>query len=349
MSNYFKINNLNCFFGKHTILENITFSIKKKGDIVCFLGPSGVGKTTLLRSIAGLEKNISGEIKLNNKLMSSNSFNLDPEYRNMALSFQENCLFPNKNILENINLGIKKNHAKKININNLISGFYLSGMLDKYPHEISTGEAQRVSLLRSLATEPELLLLDEPFANIDQNLKEELQKKLKTFLKKNLISTIIVTHDSEEAFYFSDQCGVILDKKIEQIDTPYNIHHNPVSEKVATFLNRGNLLNAVVVGPNKINHKVLGMIEGNFSKKYKIGKKVKLLIQPEDLTHDDKSKLKLKIIDVKFRGANFDYTLELNEKESINVQVHSHHIHRHKITEYFGVKVPIFIDHLVCF
>ena len=349
MFNYLNVNNLNCFYGNHVILEDITFSIKKKGDITCFLGPSGVGKTTLLRAIAGLEKNISGEIKLNEKLISSNSFNLSPEYRNIALSFQENCLFPNKTILENINIGLKKSHKKKININNLISDFYLGGILNQYPHEISTGEAQRVSILRSLATEPELLLLDEPFANIDQNLKEELQIKLKIFLKKNLISTIIVTHDSNEAFYFGDECGLILDKKIEQIDTPYNIHHRPVSEKVAKFLNRGNFINAFVIGKNKLNHKVLGLIKGSFSNKHKIGTEVKLLIQPEDLTHDDKSKLKLKIIDIKFRGSNFNYTLQLNEKENIIVQVHSHHIHQHKIKEYFGIKLPIIINHLVCF
>ena len=194
-----------------------------------------------------------------------------------------------------------------------------------------------------------MLLLDEPFSNIDQSLKEELQLKIKKILNEINISTIIVTHDSYEAFYMGNKCGIILDHSLKQFDIPYNIYHYPNSVEVVNFLNRGILIEAKVTGKDSLENTELGTIKGNFIKKQSIGSTVQLLIQPEDLEHDDQSNLKLEVVDRKFRGTNFIYTLKTMNNQLVPVFVHSHHEHQHKIKDKFGIKRPIYIDHLVCF
>jgi len=193
------------------------------------------------------------------------------------------------------------------------------------------------------------LLLDEPLSNIDQSFKEEIQVKLKKILKNLKITTIIVTHDSYEAFYLGDKCGLILNGQLKQFDIPYNVYHFPNSKEVVNFLNRGILIPAKVTGENTLENDDLGTIEGNFIKHYPKGSNVQLLLQPEDLEHDDKSNLKLEVVDRKFRGTNFIYTLKTPSNNLIPVFVHSHHIHQHEVDEKFGIKRPIHIDHIVCF
>ena len=316
------------------------------------MGPSGIGKTTILRTIAGLENINKGSITLKGKTLSSEKINIEPENRNISLAFQENSLFPHYTIKKNILLGAERNENKKsksINFEELIDLLDISQILDKFPHEISAGEAQRASLARSLITQPDLLLLDEPLSNVDQSFKEEIQEKLKKVLKNSKTTTIIVTHDSYEAFYLGSKCGIILNQELKQFDDPYNVYHLPNSEEVVNFLNRGILIPAEVTSPKSLENKDLGTITGNFVKPFPIGSNVKLLIQPEDLHHDDGSNLKFEVIDRKFRGTNFIYTLKTPTNTLIPVFVHSHHIHQHEVDEKFGIKRPIHIDHIVCF
>ncbi|MDC1096411.1 ABC transporter ATP-binding protein [Pelagibacteraceae bacterium] len=354
-SNFLEIKNATFTASKLNKIINVSLNIKKEGEIISLLGPSGIGKTTILRTIAGLQNLESGSISLKGKIISSNNYNLEPEKRNIALSFQDNSLFPHCNILENINFGAKRNTNTKFKYTaeDLIKILKLEGLSKKFPHQVSSGEAQRVSLARSLMSKPDLLLLDEPFSNIDQNLKDELQHKIKKLLKEINITTILVTHDSYEAFYMADKCGIILNQSLKQFDVPYNIHHEPNSMEVARFLNRGVFVNAKVVSNDcavhSLEHKELGIIKGKLVNNFPVGSGVKLLLQPEDLVHDDQSKLKLEVVDRKFRGTNFIYTLQTKNDERISVFVHSHHIHQHKLEESFGIKTPIFIDHLVCF
>jgi len=349
--NYFEVKNVDFCAGGKTKVKNVSFSIKDKGDIICLLGPSGIGKTTILRTIAGLEKINNGSIKLNNKLISSKDKNTEPEDRNISLAFQENSLFPHYNVEKNISIGAesKNNKKKKISLKEIIKFLNLNNILNKYPHEISAGEAQRASLARSLVSNPDLLLLDEPLSNVDQSFKEEIQVELKQLLKKFKITTIIVTHDSYEAFYLGSKCGIILNGQLKQYDDPYNVYHFPNSIEVVNFLNRGILIPAKVTGENSLENKDLGTIKGNFIKHYPNGSDVQLLLQPEDLEHDDQSNLKLEVVDRKFRGTNFIYTLKTNSNLLIPVFVHSHHIHQHEVDEKFGIKRPINIDHIVCF
>ena len=349
--NFLEIENVTFAASKKNKVNNVSLSIENEGDIICLLGPSGIGKTTILRTIAGLEKIDSGKIFLKNNLISSKDFHIEPEHRNISLSFQDNCLFPHYNVLQNINFGADRNQDKKknLNVSDVIKFLHLDHVVDKFPHQISSGEAQRVSLARSLLSKPDLLLLDEPLSNVDQSFKEEIQVKLKKILTELKITTIIVTHDSYEAFYLGTKCGIILDGQLKQYDDPYNVYHFPNSIEVVTFLNRGILIPAKVTGENSLENNDLGIIKGNFIKHYPKGSNVQLLLQPEDLEHDDKSNLKLEVVDRKFRGTNFIYTLKTLNNLLIPVFVHSHHIHQHEVDEKFGIKRPINIDHIVCF
>jgi len=351
IKNFLEIKNVTFAASKKNKVNNVTLNIEKEGEIICLLGPSGIGKTTILRSIAGLEKIHSGKILLKNKIISSNEIHVEPEKRNIALSFQDNSLFPHYNVIQNIEFGAERNKKKKkdLKIDDLIKLLNLEHVKNKFPHEISSGEAQRASLARSLISKPDLLLLDEPLSNVDQSFKEEIQVKLKKILTDLKITTIIVTHDSYEAFYLGSKCGIILDGQLKQYDDPYNVYHFPNSVEVVNFLNRGILIPAKVIDEESLENEDLGIIKGNFIRRYPKGSEVRLLLQPEDLEHDDKSNLKLEVVDRKFRGTNFIYTLKTSSNKLIPVFVHSHHIHQHEVDEKFGIKRPITIDHIVCF
>ena len=349
--NFLEINNVTFAASDKNKVSNVSLNIENEGDIICLLGPSGIGKTTILRTIAGLEKVQSGKIVLKNNIISSKDIHIEPEKRNISLSFQDNCLFPHFNVIKNIEFGAARNKKKKkdLSIEEVVKFLHLEHIIDKFPHEISSGEAQRASLARSLLSKPDLLLLDEPLSNVDQSFKEEIQVKLKKILNELKITTIIVTHDSYEAFYLGSKCGIILNGQLRQYDDPYNVYHFPNSVEVVNFLNRGILIPAKVTGENSLENEDLGTIKGNFIKHYPKGSDVQLLLQPEDLEHDDKSNLKLEVVDRKFRGTNFIYTLKTLSNLLIPVFVHSHHIHQHEVDEKFGIKRPINIDHIVCF
>ena len=349
--NFLEIKDVTFEASKVNKVHNVTFNIEKEGDIVCLLGPSGIGKTTILRTIAGLSKIKSGQILLKDKIISSDKIHIEPENRNISLSFQDNCLFPHYNVIQNIQFGAERNKKKKqtISTNDIIKFLNLEKIKDKFPHQISAGEAQRAALARSLVTKPDLLLLDEPLSNVDQSFKEEIQVKLKRLLTESKITTIIVTHDYYEDFYLGRKCGIILHGQLRQFDNPYNVYHFPNSVEVVNFLNRGILVPAKVTGVDSLENEDLGLIKGNFVKTYPKGSDVQLLLQPEDLQDDDQSNLQLEVVDRKFRGTNFIYTLKTLTNKLIPVFVHSHHSHQHELKDKFGIKRPIYIDHIVCF
>ena len=315
MDNFFEVKNVDFIIDGKTKVKNMSFSIEKEGDIVCLLGPSGIGKTTILRAIAGLQKIKNGHIKLKGKVLASDEINIEPENRNISLSFQENSLFPHYTVEKNILLGEEKNadnKDKQISFKEIVDILDISQILNQYPHQ--------------------------PLSNIDQSHKEDIQEKLKKMLSKLKITTIIVTHDSYEAFYLGSKCGIILNNQLKQYDDPYNVYHLPNSIEVVNFLNRGILIPAKVTSPKSLENEELGTITGNFVKPFPLGADVKLLIQPEDLEHDDKSNLQLEVVDRKFRGTNFIYTLKTLKNLLIPVFVHSHHIHQHDVQERFGIK-----------
>ena len=181
--NFLEINNVTFKASEKNKVNNVSLKIENEGDIICLLGPSGIGKTTILRTIAGLEKIDSGTIVLKNKVLSSKEMHIEPENRNISMAFQDNSLFPHYNVLENIKFGAERNKKKKgIEINDLIKFLHIDHVINKFPHQISSGEAQRASLARSLLSNPDLLLLDAPLSNVDQSFKAEIQVKIKQII-----------------------------------------------------------------------------------------------------------------------------------------------------------------------
>ena len=200
-----EINNLSHGYNENNeFLKNINLDISS-GEKVAILGPSGCGKSTLLRLIAGLEKPNTGDIKINGQLVSSNNFLTPPEKRNIGLVVQEKALFPHLSIHANISFGIKKDKEKNTIVSDLLNLFKIEDLKNKYPHEISGGEQQRVALARSLAPNPKFLMLDEPFSALDKNLKESLYEEISEVFSRKNTTILLVTHDNSEAQIMTDR------------------------------------------------------------------------------------------------------------------------------------------------
>ena len=205
MTNILEINNLNHSYAKElATITDFSFSLKK-GEIVSILGESGSGKTTLLRIIAGLEQPTSGEVIINEKVVSNKDSVLPPEKRNLGLVVEDRALFPHLNVEKNVMFGIYKAHAKESLALEYLSLFKVEHLGKKFPHEISAGEQQRVAFARALITNPEILMLDEPFGALDKRLKRELHTETKRIFREKELSVLLVTHDEDEAEYFADK------------------------------------------------------------------------------------------------------------------------------------------------
>jgi len=243
MQKILTLSNISKSFGKTEVLKNITLDIQK-GKIISLLGKSGSGKSTLLNIIAGFEQSQTGEIRLNNAILSDQNLFIEPQKRNIGFVFQNYALFPHMTIFENITFGIDKSpKEEKIKIaRDLLSLVDLNGYESRYPHELSGGQQQRIALIRSMALNPELILLDEPFSGIDTMLKSQIQKELLSILKSTQKTAIIVTHDSSEAMAMSDKIIYLEEGKIMQYDTPQNIYKNPKTKTIAKSFGVANFI-----------------------------------------------------------------------------------------------------------
>ena len=235
-----KINQLNKSYGSMNVLSDFDLSVKS-GSITSIVGASGSGKTTLLRLISGLEIPNDGKIIINGNVVNSKLKFVPPEKRDCSLVFQDYALFPNISMLENIYFG-KNSFQNKENIDELIQLTDIEGILKKFPHECSGGEQQRVALVRSLAINPSLILMDEPLSNLDSNLKVNLNLMIRKLLKKYNTTAVVVTHDVADALDISDQIAVINNGKIIQKGSPNDVYNNPVSKKVALLFGETNFI-----------------------------------------------------------------------------------------------------------
>jgi iron(III) transport system ATP-binding protein len=231
------LRNLACGYGDQRIVQNLNLHLNA-GDIGCLLGSSGCGKTTTLRAIAGFEPVHEGEIQLAGEVISSAGFTLAPEKRRIGMVFQDYALFPHLTVAQNIAFGIAKHPQQAAVIEEMLELVNLGGLGGRFPHELSGGQQQRVALARALAPEPQLLLLDEPFSNLDGELRRA-QPRGSRHPQGRGTSAILVTHDQEEAFAVSDQVGVFKEGRLEQWDTPYNLYHEPQTPFVASFIGQG--------------------------------------------------------------------------------------------------------------
>lgn len=340
-----EINSASIAYGANTVVQDISISLKK-GEIGCLLGPSGCGKTTLLRAIAGFETIKHGEIHLDGNIVSQAKQNLPPEKRQIGMVFQDFALFPHLNVADNIRFGIRhlKRPEQKQRIAELLTLVGLKEMGSRFPHELSGGQQQRIALARALAPKPHLLLLDEPFSSMDVELRGELAREIRKILKQENITAILVSHDQNEAFAMADNIGVMRNGKLQQWDSGYNLYHTPANPFVADFIGHGVFIDGVVVDDNKIKTS-LAPLEGKVPDGCKSGCKVKILVRPDDILHDDCSPRTALIVARNFQGANFLYTLELEDGTQLYSLVHSHH--NHDVGEKLGITLEI--DDLVVF
>ena len=346
MSSLLTLKNISVAYGDQTIVQDINFDLKE-GQICCLLGPSGCGKTTLLRTIAGFEPPTQGEITIRGQKVSTATKVLAPEDRHIGMVFQDFALFPHLNIEDNIRFGLDKkmSEAKQLErCNELLQLIGLAGSNKKYPHQLSGGQQQRIALARALAPKPNILLLDEPFSSLDVELREQLAREVRSILKQQNITAILVTHDQNEAFAMADHVGLIHQGNLIQWDTPYNLYHKPETRFVANFIGQGVFIPGEYIGDQKINTD-LGIIEGKVPETCKVGCKLDLLIRPDDVIHDDDSEIQLEITERLFRGSDFLYTLRLESGRSVLCIASSHH--NHSLHEKIGIKMEV--DHLVMF
>ncbi len=312
-----EVKNVSKSFGKYEAVKNLSLTLHK-GTIGCLLGPSGCGKTTILRTIAGFEDIDAGEIIINQSIVSGRQILVPPEQRRIGMVFQDYALFPHLNLKDNIAFGLQNmNRAKKGGkIEALLHLVSLADVAQRFPHEISGGQQQRVALARALAPEPDLLLMDEPFSNLDVTLRERLSTEVREILKARGTTALMVTHNQQEAFAMADEIGVIQDGNLVQWDTGHNLYHRPHNTWVADFVGDGVLLPGLVLDDRRVETG-LGIIEGQFKYPCQNGCPADVLIRPEDITHDDTSNFKAKILKKHFRGANILYTLQLPSKDVV--------------------------------
>ena len=338
-------------YGKNTIVNGVNFTLKT-GQIACLLGPSGCGKTTLLRCIAGFEEISAGEIRLRSNTVSTPDKRLPPEKRRIGMVFQDYALFPHLCIEENIAFGLSKHEENgHLRVRQLLATVGLSGQGDKFPHELSGGQQQRVALARALAPRPELILLDEPFSNLDVGLRERLSLEVREILKREGSTAVLVTHDQNEAFAMADEIGVMYEGRIQQWDSPYNLYHRPANRFVADFIGQGVLLPGTVVNGTNVAME-LGQLVSDIPVECSEtctnchdGCDVDVLLRPDDIVHDDQSPLQAEVLHKAFRGADILYTLRLASGAEVLSLVPSHH--NHAVGEKIGIRLDA--DHVIAF
>lgn len=216
----------------------------RNGETLALVGPSGCGKTTTLRLVAGLERPDAGEIRLNGRLVASDTIFIPPEQRGVGLVFQDHALFPHLTVYENVAFGLRgrKSADMRAAANEMLELVGLTGLASRYPHALSGGERQRVALARALAPRPVLLLMDEPFSSLDADLREAMREQVRSILKAMQATVIFVTHDQEEALYMGDRLAVINQGRVEQIGAPEEIFHAPATRFVAEFMGASDFL-----------------------------------------------------------------------------------------------------------
>jgi len=233
------------------VISHLSFDVSK-GQIFTLLGPSGCGKSTILRMLAGLETPSKGSIKIDGVTVFSDSINLSPDKRKIGFVFQDYALFPHLSVFDNITFGLYKKDMtfKKERVKELLELVDMSEFENRYPHELSGGQQQRIALARAMANEPSLLLMDEPFSNLDTTLREKMRLDIYNIIKKTKITAIFVTHDQCEALSMSDNIAFLKDGKMSQVGTPHELYWKPIDTHTASFMGKANIFD-VYIDENK--------------------------------------------------------------------------------------------------
>ncbi|MDU5080482.1 ABC transporter ATP-binding protein [uncultured Tissierella sp.] len=326
------LKNIEKSFNKIKVLNNINFEAPE-GNVVSLLGPSGCGKTTTLKIIAGLIKADNGEIFLGDKDIT----NVSVEKRGTVIVFQDYLLFPHLNIEENIGFGLKMARIPKkeisLRVERMLELVQLKGYNKKYPNKLSGGQQQRVALARALAIEPKVLLLDEPFSNLDTKLRKDMREFTLEIQRKLNITTILVTHDKEEALMSSDKIAIMLNGEIKQFGTPEELYERPISIEVADFFGEKNYIDGLVENNMFISDICSLPVEMEDIKK------AKAMIKPENIKiyPEETTDLTGIVASSKYAGEKVYYTVLIKGKE---LKIISQNSKIYKV----GDKVSIDID-----
>tara|TARA_B100001559_G_scaffold100039_1_gene83805 strand:- start:171 stop:1157 length:987 start_codon:yes stop_codon:yes gene_type:complete len=275
---FLKVKDLKKYYNqKEPLIKNLNFSVNK-GDIISFIGESGSGKTTFLKCLAGLEKINSGSIELNGNILNNDNSFVEPNKRKIGFVFQDYPLFPHLNVLENISINLEKNFFSKIDY--ILDLTNLKHLKKRFPDQLSGGEQQRVCLARALVREPELLLLDEPFSNLDSNIKATIQEEIHKIIKETKTTTILVTHDISDTFNISDKILIFKAGILQQYDNPVSMYCNPVNCYCAKILGDLNQINinkkTFYLRPEKIRLSEKSKFSGTVEKSLFSGKEYKI-------------------------------------------------------------------------
>ena len=339
------VSELEYAYGSHRVVHGVSFRLTP-GRIGCLLGPSGCGKTTVLRCIAGFEPAQGGEIRIAEQVVSRPGLQLPPEQRGIGMVFQDYALFPHLSVADNIAFGLGRLPASeaRARVGAMLALVGLADAANAFPHALSGGQQQRVALARALAPAPGLLLLDEPFSNLDVDMRERLSMEVRAILNTAGTTAILVTHDQHEAFAVADEVGVMRNGTIEQWDTPYNLYHRPRTRFVADFIGEGVFLRGVSTGGGRIRTE-LGDLDGGGPAVVPADTQYDVLLRPDDIVHDDTSPLRAVVHVKAFRGAEFMYSLSLDSGTRVISLVPSHH--NHAIGERIGIRLAV--DHVIAF
>ena len=333
MDKYLSVKKVNKHFGKFQALKDVNFDVQE-GEFVCILGPSGCGKTTLLRVIAGLESQSEGEINQNNKNISQ----LPPDQRDFGIVFQSYALFPNLTVKNNISFGLKTRKQNKDvidrRVDELLNLVGLSDHINKYSAQLSGGEQQRVALARALAPSPGLLLLDEPLSALDAKVRQHLRLEIKNLQRKLGVTTIMVTHDQEEALTMADRIILMNKGVIEQEGSPQDIYSKPRTAFSANFIGTTNLFKAKKISSNSIE--IHGSIlECNDDIKDDVST---VTIRPEDVkisnSENNQNIFTGTVKELEFLGSNIRGHIEVNFKSQTDIVIcnfSSEYIQNHNI------------------
>jgi iron(III) transport system ATP-binding protein len=345
MQKQLEVRNATVSYGGEPVVSGVSL-VLDAGEIGCLLGPSGCGKTSLLRAIAGFEPVAEGEIYLHGRCVARPGMSLAPEKRRVGMVFQDFALYPHLTVAKNVAFGLRKlsRAERQQRVEELLKLVALEGEGEKYPHQLSGGQQQRVALIRAMAPRPEILLLDEPFSGLDVELREQLAREVRGILQRDGITAVLVTHDQFEAFAMADKIGVLGSGRLRQWSSGYDLYHQPADHFVADFIGQGVFIPGRVVDAGQVET-VLGRVRGDFVTEVRVGEPVELLLRPDDIVHDDASQMRLEVAEKAFRGAEYLYTLKMEDGSRLLCMVQSHH--DHAIGEKIGVTLEV--DHLVTF
>ncbi|PSQ27290.1 ABC transporter ATP-binding protein [Halobacteriales archaeon SW_10_68_16] len=330
-------------FGAETAVADLSLSVRE-GELLTLLGPSGCGKTTTLRLIAGLDRPTSGTVTIGGDVLAGNGHFVPPEDRDVGLVFQNFALFPHLDVAENIAFGLRGTDHGEERVEELLELVGLTEHREKMPSQLSGGQQQRVALARSLAPEPAVLLLDEPFSNLDVRLRVEMREEVREILKAAGVTAVSVTHDQEEALSISDRVAIMSDGRLEQVGQPEVVFENPESRFVASFLGRASFLAGRVRGD--VVETQLGTLPTeaiNGPVDAYDGAHIDVLVRPDDLAAVPTAEASADghVINRQYNGPAFIYQVELRNGEAVRC----HHNHVETFEHGQPVAVDIVADH----